>query len=361
MKRIKSLQIGFLAAMLFVSSCKQDVLAPDTTTPTSVAEVETTPEDISSEDAKRARVDATAAVSYTVSPAQNTFTACSSGAQSPTCATFQAGLRAFVKNVNGNKITVQIQRCDGKPFGSGGTGYIKPTNLCGGPNSLIAGNSSWTRTDFYFIDVDFWAIFNSGTVAFYPTITLNNGTRMYSNPISVIAKDDVLLALNTQLTASKQGGLSAGTVYGYVNNVAVYSNGTTPYLLSRGRNQEGTMYYGEKWQCVEFMRRFYYKAFGFHIKETRDYAKQFYNSVSGLKSYANGSSTAPQPGDILCITSTGAGHVAIITEVGANYVKVAHQNVGGLTHIGLSLSKSGNTVSASAIGSGYTVQGWMRR
>ena len=201
MKTIKSLQIGFLAAMLFVSSCKQDVLTPDTTTPTSVAEVETTPEDISSEDAKRARVDATAAVAYTVSPAQNTFTACSSGAQSPTCATFQAGLRAFVKNVDGNKITVQIQRCDGKPFGSGGTGYIKPTNLCGGPNSLIAGNSSWTRTDFYFIDVDFWATFNSGTVAFYPTITLNNGTRMYSNPISVIAK--VAISSNFPTTGMK--------------------------------------------------------------------------------------------------------------------------------------------------------------
>jgi hypothetical protein len=126
-------------------------------------------------------------VSFTTSPSVNTWTAGSSGNLNLSCANFQAGLKASILRIeNGNKITVRIQRTDGKTFGSAGTGYVKAVNPCGS----IAGNTSWTNTSFYYIDIDFWATFTTGSVYFYPTIGLTNGQRFYANPVLVTAKQD---------------------------------------------------------------------------------------------------------------------------------------------------------------------------
>lgn len=68
-------------------------------------------------------------------------------------------------------------------------------------------------------------------------------------------------------------------------------------------------------------------------------------------------SDAPRIGDIICFSGGTYGNVGIVTEVGSNYVKIAHQNGGSTNPIGLNLSKSGNVISASKLGSTYKVQG----
>jgi surface antigen len=358
MKKVIKFLSAVVVSAVLLTSCSNDEIQPISNTAGKAVITSQNTNELTNEEhlqlGSEGFQNAVAAVSYTPTPSQNNWTATSTIATGTSCAIFQAGLRAKVIAISGNKVTVQIQKGNGSVFGSTGTAYIKATSLCGN----ISGSST-IQSNFYYANVDFWCTFSSGNVSFSPSITLSNGVRMYAPMITITAKEMTPPALPTQIVASKLGGLSVGSLYGYVSGVAVYSNGPTANLNTYGANREGNVYFGEKWQCVEFMRRFYYKAYGFYISKTGN-AKTFYGN-SGLKSYPNGDSVAPQPGDILCMTNSGAGHVAIITEVGSNYIKVAHQNVGGASHIGLTLSMSGTNVNASAIGSSLSVQGWMRR
>ena len=89
-----------------------------------------------------------------------------------------------------------------------------------------------------------------------------------------------------------------------------------------------------KYQCVEYVKRFYTSAMDVkHEWDGTGDAITYYNKANdkGLISYPNGGSVAPKPDDILVFGvkndgSGTAGHVAIITEVGDDYVKIIEQN-----------------------------------
>ncbi len=101
------------------------------------------------------------------------------------------------------------------------------------------------------------------------------------------------------------------------------------------------IYMGYKWQCVEFARRWMYVNKGYifddvamaydifdltSVRVVRD------NSHLPLKAFRNGSLRHPQPGALMVWDEGGeferTGHVAVVVEVSAEWVRVAEQNVG---------------------------------
>ena len=80
--------------------------------------------------------------------------------------------------------------------------------------------------------------------------------------------------------------------------------------------------YGQKWQCVEFVKRFYYEAKGHKMPNGYGNAKDFfddtlpqgaYNSQRDLYQYRNGGNMKPAPDDLVVFQRGLYGHVAIIT------------------------------------------------
>ncbi len=91
-------------------------------------------------------------------------------------------------------------------------------------------------------------------------------------------------------------------------------------------------------------------------------------SAFGLEPFGNGGTVALELGDILCFKggTTGLGHVAIIREVGKNYVKAIQQNLNrdaleNSLRYAMSVSRGKHKVSAAALGAKYVCQGWLRK
>jgi len=139
-----------------------------------------------------------------------------------------------------------------------------------------------------------------------------------------------------------------GTVIGIApGNVPVYSSdydsADDRELPTRQhyRSYVDGVYMGHKWQCVEFARRWLYANRGyvfddiamaydiFRLTTVRVVGDQ---SLLPLYSFRNGSLRWPEPGCLLIWDEGGefetTGHVAIVTEVTPDYVRIAEQNVG---------------------------------
>lgn len=107
------------------------------------------------------------------------------------------------------------------------------------------------------------------------------------------------------------------------------------------RHQMGMLYYGMKYQCVEFARRWMVHALGITFQDVQVafqiFSLEFAYTVPGLKalkwtSHVNGSSVLPRPGSLLIWDAGGefriTGHVAVVVEANEKYVRVAEQNFG---------------------------------
>ena len=160
---------------------------------------------------------------------------------------------------------------------------------------------------------------------------------LYTSTIRLKTKTLVVLILflatlaGTTVMAATQPW---GTTLGSFNNVPNYSNGSGTYD-SGIHNTGAGIPTGLEWQCVEYVQRYYYVVYGLNLLSLNGglNAWQFYGNATAmnLTAYANGSTTAPQVGDILCFNETGSGlgHVAIIRAVDQanSVVHVIQQNV----------------------------------
>jgi glutathionylspermidine amidase/synthetase len=101
------------------------------------------------------------------------------------------------------------------------------------------------------------------------------------------------------------------------------------------------IYMGYKWQCVEFARRWMYVnrglifedvAMAYEIFQLRTIRDLKSNGLLPLNAFRNGSKRHPEPGCLLIWSEGGeferTGHVAVVTEVLADRVRLAEQNVG---------------------------------
>lgn len=143
-----------------------------------------------------------------------------------------------------------------------------------------------------------------------------------------------LIALFSSFTIK----LECGEEIGSFNNVPVYYNDGFESCGDRNWSSDGSYSYGMKWQCVEFVRRYYYDALKHKMPNRWGHASDYFrlsipsgnmNTERNLIQYHNGD-TKPKVNDILVwgAGTGGYGHVAIVTTVLSDGVKVIGQNTG---------------------------------
>ena len=139
------------------------------------------------------------------------------------------------------------------------------------------------------------------------------------------------------------------------HGVNIYYNGNNPGNDLRNKTKDGYSL-GLKYQCVEFVKRYYYERLNHKMPESYGHAKSYiiptladgaFNKQRNLVQYKNGSAYAPKPNDILVFGPSvfnEFGHVAIVESCDNGEVHIVQQNVGCRTREILKIDSSENGV-----------------
>ncbi|VBB47172.1 CHAP domain containing protein [uncultured Paludibacter sp.] len=147
------------------------------------------------------------------------------------------------------------------------------------------------------------------------------------------------------ITISKRINFNSDYVVGQpidsLNSVFVYYNGSVSNVI--GRNTSGDGYnLGLKYQCVEFVKRYYYQYLKHKMPDSYGDAKDFFdkdlkdgelNFKRNLYQYSNPSKSKPLINDLLIFNGTIFnihGHVAIVSKVADDKIEIIQQNPGPL-------------------------------
>lgn len=164
-------------------------------------------------------------------------------------------------------------------------------------------------------------------------------------------------------------GIEVGTPVDSLNGVYVYHNGSTRNV--EGRNVRNGYNLGQKYQCVEFVKRYYYEHYNHKMSNEYGNAIDFFqkklshgnlNKDRGLIQFHNGGDVKPQVGDIIIFDATlfnRCGHVAIVSQVTADKVEIIQQNYGYILWSRRTLSLI-NQDKKWRVNSGR-VLGWLRK
>lgn len=269
---------------------------------------------------------------YAVTPVVGQFTALSASAVtlSASSGNYAGGIiRAKVLSNNGSQYVVQISKQNGTAFSVAGVAKLKMGSV-GGTTSGSANYAIGATT----VNVTISATFAQGVAHFYPVVeSTTGGTKYYAEPLMVYTIPSYKPAPYTE-------GMQIATVDGVILRAA------GPSLIELSAPWD--------YQCVDFCKRYYNTVYGLPIIAWGD-AKNVYNNNNLALSKIPPGSSAPRVGDVLCLSggnpancNGGCGHVAIITEVSSNQVKMANQNGGGFAPIGWTLTRSGNNITPPA-------------
>ena len=123
------------------------------------------------------------------------------------------------------------------------------------------------------------------------------------------------------------------------NNVSVYYNGSVSNIKGRNLTKDGYNL-GLKYQCVEFVKRYYYEHLNHKMPNSFGHAKDFFNPKikdgkinkdRNLLQYHNSSHSKPKVNDLLIFKGNAFnkyGHVAIVSKVENNQIEIIQQNGG---------------------------------
>ncbi len=124
-----------------------------------------------------------------------------------------------------------------------------------------------------------------------------------------------------------------------LNHVTVFYNGGVGNVEERNLAPDGYNL-GLKYQCVEFVKRYYYEHLNFKMPDSYGHAKSFFdyevedgelNERRGLLQFSNPSSTKPAVSDLVVFKPSlwnRYGHVAIVSAVSGTEVEIIQQNPG---------------------------------
>ncbi len=130
-----------------------------------------------------------------------------------------------------------------------------------------------------------------------------------------------------------------GEVVDSYNGVNVYYNGSVSTITERNLAPDGYNL-GLKYQCVEFVKRYYYEYFHHAMPDTYGDAKDFFdksladgalNPKRDLLQFKNPSKFRPQPNDIIVWKGNKGnpfGHIAIISDTNCCVIEIVQQNPG---------------------------------
>jgi surface antigen len=122
------------------------------------------------------------------------------------------------------------------------------------------------------------------------------------------------------------------------NGVQVFYNGHTGN--THGRTIRNGYNIGLKYQCVEFVKRYYYEHLGHKMPNPYGHARDFFdtslrdgqfNKQRNLYQYTNPGFSKPMVNDIVVFKPTRGnpyGHVAIVSQVNRRSMEIIHQNAG---------------------------------
>lgn len=134
------------------------------------------------------------------------------------------------------------------------------------------------------------------------------------------------------------------------NRVKIYYNGSIRNVAGRNVTPDGYNL-GLKYQCVEFVKRYYYEYFNHKMPVSSGHAKDYFdtnleqgsfNQKRGLVQFFNSNNIPPKVNDIVVFgadAKNSFGHIAIVSKVGSDFVELVQQNVGHQTRVTFSLIK----------------------
>ena len=168
---------------------------------------------------------------------------------------------------------------------------------------------------------------------------------------------------------TKSGKTTYAKAIDNLNGVNIYYNGKVGNVSGRNVTKDGYNL-GLKYQCVEFVKRYYYEYYRHKMPDSYGHAKDFYdryvadgqmNKSRALRQFTNGSIARPKVGDIVVFGPTPYnkfGHIGIVSKSGRESIEMAHQNpgVGAPSRVRYELKK---TNGRWYIDQEYTL-GWLR-
>ncbi|MCB9245086.1 MAG: CHAP domain-containing protein [Flavobacteriales bacterium] len=131
---------------------------------------------------------------------------------------------------------------------------------------------------------------------------------------------------------------SIGQAIDSLDHVKVYYNGDVAHV--EGRTIQDGYNIGLKYQCVEFVKRYYFEYYQHRMPDSYGHARDFFdptlpdsawNKQRDLIQFRNPSAQKPRKGDLVVMQSTiwnRYGHVAIISQVDPEMVELIQQNPG---------------------------------
>ncbi len=163
---------------------------------------------------------------------------------------------------------------------------------------------------------------------------------------------------------------TAGQQIDSLNGVAVFYNGGVDNVSGRNTTSDGYNL-GLKYQCIEFVKRYYYEHLHHKMPDSYGHAKDFFdnaltdgrkNKKRDLIQYANPSQARPEVNDLLVFDGTISnkyGHVAIISNVTEHEIEIIQQNPGPF-------GKSRETISIDSTNGKWEIKnkrilGWLRK
>ncbi len=124
-----------------------------------------------------------------------------------------------------------------------------------------------------------------------------------------------------------------------LNGVEVYYNGGVGNVSGRNLTPDGYNL-GLKYQCVEFVKRYYYQELDHKMPDSYGHAEDFFNTnlIDGekneqrnLSQFTNPSRSKPKVNDLVVYSGTMLnkyGHVSIISHVTESHIEIIQQNPG---------------------------------
>lgn len=161
----------------------------------------------------------------------------------------------------------------------------------------------------------------------------------------------LLIGIGLFMYDQKSGRISSifthhliGDTLDSLDGVYVFYNGPISHVGERNVAKDGYNI-GLKYQCVEFVKRYYYEHYQHKMPIAYGNAVDFFNpkvkdgelnTDRNLIQFTNPTKHfPPEKGDLIVMGATGGnpyGHVAIVSEVNENSVEIIQQNPGPMAH-----------------------------
>ena len=210
---------------------------------------------------------------------------------------------------------------------------------------------------FLFLAI-FCSIFHCNLDGFLPNVNTNSKASSTVSTKTKKGRKSVDFYDNTKV----------GTVLDELDGIPIYFNG--PISNVNGRNTTADGYnLGLKYQCVEFVKRYYYERYNHKMPNSYGHANEFfdyslkghgYNRARALTQHPNGGVMKPQKGDLLVFKGNSTnpyGHVGIVSKVGTDFVEIIQQNVAKSTRATYRLQNYGSYYNVAD----QDVAGWLRK